>query len=279
MQIFIIRGEEKSGPFPLDQVREQLAEGNLQSGDLATHEGIEDPVPMSELMASVESAPSQEPVKDEEKAKDAPKKMGLLKKIIYGALIAFTVFVYVIRFGPKPQVDIGELETFVSKQLSDSMPGTVINSVELEITKEDKEWDTGRIYYAGAIKVSKSDGSKRKIAGTVIARYGGILGIFSRDTPDWSAEYGPRMGRFNIKYDFTTSLRIEAETRKALRHKLDLNSQTKGAVIGSLSLQKREGNKYTGTVEITDPDGSKIKLDLHVTDHDGKIFFETKDPQ
>jgi hypothetical protein len=260
----------------LDQVREQLAEGSLQSDDLAIHEGIEDPVPLSELMASVESAPSQEPVKDEGKAKPALKKMGLLKKIIYGALIAFTVFVYVIRFGPKPQVDIGELETFVSKQLSDSLPGTVINSVELEITKEDKDWDTGRIYYAGSIEVSKSDGSKRKIAGTVIARY---WGIFGRNNTEWEDEYGPRMGRFYIKYDFTTSLRIEAETRKALRHKLDLNSQTKGAVIGSLSLQKREWNKYTGTVEITDPDGSKIKLDLHVTDHDGKIFFETKDPQ
>ena len=31
VQIFIIRGEEKSGPFSLDQIREQLAEGNLQS--------------------------------------------------------------------------------------------------------------------------------------------------------------------------------------------------------------------------------------------------------
>ena len=29
VQIFIIRGEEKSGPFSLDQIREQLAEGNL----------------------------------------------------------------------------------------------------------------------------------------------------------------------------------------------------------------------------------------------------------
>jgi len=225
----------------------------------------------------MESTPSQEPVKDEEKAKATPKKMGLMKKVIYGALIAFTVFVCVIRFGPKPQVDIGELETFVSEQLSDSMPGTVINSVELEITKEDKEWDTGRIYYAGSIKVSKSNGSKGKIIGTVIARYGGIF--FRNNTRYWEEVHGPSMGRFNIKYGCTTSLRIEAETRKALRHKLDLNPQTKGAVIGILYLQKREGNKYTGTVEITDPDGSKIKLDLHVTDNDGKIFFETKDPQ
>ena len=276
MQIHISRGEDQSGPFTLEEVREQLSQGKLQPDDLVKHEGIETPVPLSELLAAMESESSQEQVKGEEKAKATSKKMGLMKKVIYGALIAFTVFVYVIRFGLKPQVDIGELETFVSKQLSDSMPGTVINSVELEITKEDKDWDTGRIYYAGSIEVSKSDGSKRKIAGTVIARYGGIF--FRNNTPEWEDEYGPRMGRFNIKYDFTTSLRIEAETRKALRLKLDLNPETKGAVIGSLSLQKQEGNKYTGTVEITDPDGSKIKLDLHVTDNDGEIFFETKSP-
>ncbi len=273
MEIFISRGEDQSGPFTLEEVREQLSQGKLQPDDLVKHEGIETPVPLSELLAAMESESSQEQVKGEEKAKATSKKMGLMKKVIYGALIAFTVFVYVIRFGLKPQVDIGELETFVSKQLSDSMPGTVINSVELEITKEDKDWDTGRIYYAGSIEVSKSDGSKRKIAGTVIARY---WGIFGRNNTEWEDEYGPRMGRFYIKYDFTTSLRIEAETRKALRHKLDLSSKTKGAMIGSLFLQIKERNKYIGTVEITDPDGSKVKLDLHVTDHDGKIFFETK---
>ncbi len=283
MQIFIIRGEEKRGPFSLDQVREQLAEGNLQSGDLATHEGIEDPVPMSELMASVESAPSQEPVKDEEKAKSAPKKMGLLKKIIYGVLIFYTLLFAFIRFWPPPQVDIEELKTFVGEDLSDSRPGISIDSVELKLIKEvhDKVLGGGHMDFACTFEVTNPDGSKGGIAGTITASYGLIWEDY------WNAfmreeELGPRMGRFEIKWELKevmTVERIEPETRKALRHKLDLNSQTKGAVIGSLSLQKREGNKYTGTVEITDPDGSKIKLDLHVTDHDGKIFFETKDPQ
>ena len=279
MQIFIIRGEEKRGPFSLDQVREQLAEGNLQSGDLATHEGIEDPVPLSVLMASVESAPSQEPVKDEEKAKAAPKKMGLLKKIIYGVLIFYTLLFAFIRFWPPPQVDIEELKTFVSEDLSDSRPGISIDSVELKLIKQVH--DKGHIDFAGSFKVTKPDGLKGEIAGTVTASYGFIWEDY------WNAfmreeELGPRMGRFRIEWELKevmTVERIEAETRKALRHKLDLNSQTKGAVIGSLSLKKREGNKYTGTVEITDPDGSEIKLDIHVTDNDGKIFFETKDPQ
>ena len=72
---------------------------------------------------------------------------------------------------------------------------------------------------------------------------------------------------------------IEAETRKALRHKFDSDPQSKGAVINSLVLKNQGGNKYAGSVEITDPDGSIIKLDLEVTDHEGKIFFETKLPQ
>lgn len=231
----------------------------------------------------MESTPSQEPVKDEEKAKAAPKKMGLLKKIIYGVLIFYTLLFAFIRFWPPPQVDIEELKTFVSEDLSDSTPGISIDSVELKLIKEvhDKVLGGGHIDFAGSFEVTDPDGSKGEIAGTVTASYGLIWETY------WDAfmreeELGPRMGRFEIKWELKevmTVERIEAETRKALRHKLDLNPQTKGAVIGILYLQKREGNKYTGTVEIADPDGSKIKLDLHVTDNDGKIFFETKDPQ
>ena len=253
-------------------MREQLSQGKLQPDDLVKHEGIEVPVPLSELLAGVESESSQ----DEEKAKAAPKKMGLLKKIIYGVLIFYTLLFAFVRFWPPPQVDIEELKTFVSEDLSDSRPGISIDSVELKLIKQVH--DKGHIDFAGSFKVTKPDGLKGEIAGTVTASYGFIWEDY------WNAfmreeELGPRMGRFRIEWELKevmTVERIEAETRKALRHKLDLNSQTKGAVIGSLSLQKREGNKYTGTVEITDPDGSKVKLNLHVTDHDGKIFFETK---
>ena len=283
MQIHISRGEDQSGPFTLEEVREQLSQGKLQPDDLACQEGGSEWIPLSELMASVESAPSQEPVKDEEKAKSAPKKMGLLKKIIYGVLIFYTLLFAFVRFWPPPQVDIEELKTFVSEDLSDSRPGISIDSVELKLIKEvhDKDPATGHIDFAGSFKVTKPDGLKGEIAGTVTASYGLIWEAYW-DTFMGEEVLGPRMGRFHIEWELKevmTVERIEAETRKALRHKLDLNSQTKGAVIGSLSLQKREGNKYTGTVEITDPDGSKVKLDLHVTDHDGKIFFETKDPQ
>ena len=276
MQIHISRGEDQSGPFTLEEVREQLSQGKLQPDDLAKHEGIEASVPLSELLDAVES----ESVQDEGKAKAAPKKMGLLKKIIYGVLIFYTLLFAFVRFWPPPQVDIEELKTFVSEDLRDSRSGISIDSVELKLIKEvhDKVSGRGHIDFAGSFKVTNPDGSKGEIAGTVNTRYGLIWEAY------WDAfmgdeVLGPRMGRFHIEWELKevmTVERIEAETRKALRHKLDLNSQTKGAVIGSLSLQRREGNKYTGTVEITDPDGSKTKLNLHVTDHDGKIFFETK---
>jgi outer membrane protein assembly factor BamB len=56
MKIFIARGEEKSGPFTLDQVREHLEQGVLLPDDLAFHDGLDDWLPLSELMDSVETA-------------------------------------------------------------------------------------------------------------------------------------------------------------------------------------------------------------------------------
>ena len=47
MQIFITRGEEKSGPFTLDQVREHLDKGHLMSDDLACQEGMDEWIPLS----------------------------------------------------------------------------------------------------------------------------------------------------------------------------------------------------------------------------------------
>ena len=148
----------------------------------------------------MESTPSQEPVKDEEKAKAAPKKMGLLKKIIYGVLIFYTLLFAFIRFWPPPQVDIEELKTFVSEDLSDSTPGISIDSVELKLIKEvhDKVLGGGHIDFAGSFEVTDPDGSKGEIAGTVTASYGLIWETY------WDAfmreeELGPRMGRFEIK--------------------------------------------------------------------------------
>jgi len=283
VEIHISRGGEKFGPYSFQQTQDYLRQGSLLSDDLAWHEGIEDWVALSELMSSTEAAIPQELVKGEEKAKTAPKKIGILKMIIYGVPIFFILIFAFVRFWPPPQVDVDELKSFISKKYSKTYserygPGIVVNSMELKVVEESHEGDRGQTDYDCVLKITKPDGSKGKIAGTVAASYGLIWEDY------WDAyiagSRGPLMGRrfrVNLKLEEVMTMeRIEAETRKALRHKLDSNPETKGAVIESLSLRQQEGNKYTGTVEITDPDGSKVKLNLHVTDHDGKIFFETK---
>jgi hypothetical protein len=50
MSIYISRGEETSGPYSLEQVQEYLAEGLLLPTDLAWLEGMENWVPLSELV-------------------------------------------------------------------------------------------------------------------------------------------------------------------------------------------------------------------------------------
>ena len=50
MPIFITREEESSGPYTFDDVRALLAEGSLLSTDLAWHEGLEQWIPLSELV-------------------------------------------------------------------------------------------------------------------------------------------------------------------------------------------------------------------------------------
>ena len=52
MQIHITRGEDSSGPYTLEQVQDYLAEGILLPDDLAWHEGLDDWVPLGELVAA-----------------------------------------------------------------------------------------------------------------------------------------------------------------------------------------------------------------------------------
>ena len=56
MQIHISRGEDQSGPFTLEEVREQLVKGKLQPDDLACQEGGSEWIPLSELMNKLASS-------------------------------------------------------------------------------------------------------------------------------------------------------------------------------------------------------------------------------
>ena len=67
MQIFITRGGEKSGPFTLDRVREQLDKGDLMPDDLACQEGMSEWIPLSELMDSLAPTNPAAPVKSKKR--------------------------------------------------------------------------------------------------------------------------------------------------------------------------------------------------------------------
>ena len=60
MQIFIARGKEQHGPYPLEQAKDLLAKGVLKPGDYAYHEGLSDWTPLSEVIAAL-SAPAAPP--------------------------------------------------------------------------------------------------------------------------------------------------------------------------------------------------------------------------
>ena len=58
MQIYISRDGEQNGPYSLDEIREQLAQGKIQSEQLVIHEQLNKPVPLSEILATDESGPA-----------------------------------------------------------------------------------------------------------------------------------------------------------------------------------------------------------------------------
>jgi tetratricopeptide (TPR) repeat protein len=110
MNIHITRGEESSGPYSLEEVQAYLAEGILLPDDLAWHEGLENCIPLAELVgqsAEPESAPLPpapvvaeavpvEQVPVESMAKPRSRK-GLL--IAAGAGVAVLVIAAVVWFG------------------------------------------------------------------------------------------------------------------------------------------------------------------------------------
>ena len=90
MQIHISRGEDQSGPFTLEEVREQLSQGKLQPDDLACQEGGSEWIPISELMNKLESSESTAP---ESSAKGKTlKKIGKILAGVAALAVAFVIY-------------------------------------------------------------------------------------------------------------------------------------------------------------------------------------------
>ena len=70
MQIFITRGEDSSGPYTLEQVRDYLSQGVLLPDDFAYHEGLEGWIRLEQLIS--ESAPMKDPLPPAQEPAIAP---------------------------------------------------------------------------------------------------------------------------------------------------------------------------------------------------------------
>ena len=57
VDIYIARGEEQFGPYPLEQVQELLDQGALLPEDLAFHEGLDNWTPLAEVIATQDVPP------------------------------------------------------------------------------------------------------------------------------------------------------------------------------------------------------------------------------
>lgn len=78
MQIHITRGEESFGPYTLEEVQEYLAQGTLLPEDQAWHEGLDDWVPLAQLVPETGTAQASDA---------APKKKGVVAAIVVGLLV------------------------------------------------------------------------------------------------------------------------------------------------------------------------------------------------
>ncbi len=70
VQIFITRGEDSSGPYTLEQVQDYMNQGMLLPGDLAWYEGLDNWIPLEQLIAEV--SPPEEPPHPAQEAVVAP---------------------------------------------------------------------------------------------------------------------------------------------------------------------------------------------------------------
>jgi len=88
MEIYIKRDDGQFGPFSPEQIEECLESGALTETDIAWHAALPDWVPVTEVLATLESAPAQAP------AEPVPAKVaksGISKKLLIAGVAAVVV--------------------------------------------------------------------------------------------------------------------------------------------------------------------------------------------
>ena len=99
MQVYISRDGQQMGPYTLEQVQGYLNQGVLLPDDLAHHEGLKDWIPLSQLMAQMET-PSATVVTGEK------------KKLPIGVVVGVIVLTLaaVVWFLPEPEEELKPLK-------------------------------------------------------------------------------------------------------------------------------------------------------------------------
>ncbi|MBO66584.1 MAG: hypothetical protein CL509_09990, partial [Actinobacteria bacterium] len=150
MQIFICRGDERSGPFSKQQVENFMAQGVLLPDDLAWHEGLEGWIPLEELtaQATVETSPplpaQPVPAIDTASAKGGGKKKLFIElgaaAAVVAAVVAMAVGVW-FWLAPEKEKKTGDdpnSKSPVTKSPNPTVPAGQLTAAEAsEILAED----------------------------------------------------------------------------------------------------------------------------------------------
>ena len=97
IQIFITRGQDSSGPFTVEEVHNCMNQGTLLPGDLASHDELEEWIPLSELMDSISTPESSSSDPSTEKPTTIEEKPSVKRCIVMG-ILAFLFMVAPVAF-------------------------------------------------------------------------------------------------------------------------------------------------------------------------------------
>ena len=91
MQIYVLKNNVQVGPFPLEDVRARLQQGEFTNADLAWHDGIADWAPLGQVLGGAPPAVSDWP------APPAAPQAPIVARIVT-AVVLFVIFFVVIYF-------------------------------------------------------------------------------------------------------------------------------------------------------------------------------------
>ena len=99
MDIYLARGEERSGPYSVERVRSLLSQGQLDGNELAWHEGRADWIAIREILNNLPSSekpatvPARKPSVDTEMPREPSRKESNTQKAPKSAQDKWDIFI------------------------------------------------------------------------------------------------------------------------------------------------------------------------------------------